>query len=503
MTIYNISPVSPTSASSETYVAYGDLGVRPECAICDTISECTNCNGVANIPVVAGDPLFFQFRRPDNFNTDIENPVWGWRNGVDEYYVEAVIQTSSGTELVLDEQSIIIGKEVGWANGSYQNLILDSQKIQDWLYSIPSLDKCFRLIINQYSFVYDPILSVLGIFLNTGEILVPKNGDIAALLDGSLWIYDLGSWHPYGDFDGIIYTRKGSLYYEWNGSVWVQTTPESIRTLTSSCNTNWYEFAQCKLTVLLTGVHPLYDCQGFYYGGEKAYRDRYRIWASMELMAFRNERTFNENDVVTTNSQYESWSLRLMQPTSLGVATKINNTLNADTVYVDANEYINFTDVERNNEANFAWWSQVTCERLICEQDMSCGYELVTNPIVICETPSCPEVGEPVSLIGQDGVYSDTAACGSIKVIPHVVIKDGEGNQIATRDAGQEYICDTGCGVGCVTDTEESQTYTAECGGDCTIIPNKTYRVHWNGVLVETFTAPALLEELIINVTAQ
>lgn len=503
VTIYDISPVSPDTGYSDAYVAFRDLGPRPECNGCDTLTQCEGCEQGSNIPVVQGDQIFFQFRREDGLNDDPENPVYGWRNGEDDYYISAAVESSTGEVLELDQQEIIIAKSVGWAKGSYQDLVIDSQKVQDWLSTIPTSAKCFRLQISTYRFEFEPFLVVGGIVVSTP---VPpadsfwQTGTILALSDGTYIIKQLGGFQPYESDLDVIFSAKNNAYFKFEGGEWVSHELESERVLDTTCPTNWYEFVTCEQTVIIQGQHSTYDCMGFYYGD--LYHDHYRIWATFEITGFRDDKTVNENEVVTFSKQFENWFLRLEKPIDTQQARVLHNSLNANTTYINNNEFINFSDMERNNETGLSWWSQITCERLLCEQDINCGSDAVINPIVICPPRSCPEVGEPVTVIGSQGEYEAEVACGETLVLPPAIVKDSEGNVIAELDPDEEFTCAGGgdpSGTGYVTDSEETQTVAVPCGTEVEL-EDETFNITVDGVLEDSFLVPLFSPVYDINI---
>lgn len=414
LTIYNTTPVSPTSSSSEAYVAYADLGPRPVCTSCDSIDECPECASdlAYKIPVVAGDLLYTQFRQTDNYNERPTSPEFGWRNGADEFYISASIEWSSGEILALDEQDIIAGKEVGWYDGSYQNLILNSQKISDYMLLNNITDICFRILINVYTYEREAYIVADSIQGSLPPVPPAKDNVYVLLTDGTVWYTSNGAWVEYTGPVTIFFVGKQRNFYEYEVSQWVVTEPEKTKVLESQCYTAWYQFVNCEQTVIVEGQHGISDCRGNYYGGTIQFRDRYRVWASLELVTFSKEETKNENDEILHSKQYEGWLFRIMRGLPELIARRLANSLFGLHTFLDNNEYINISDVDRNNESGLSWWSSITAQRLLCEINIGCTDEIFTNPIVICEVPDCPEVGDPARVHNSDDTYDVNVACG-------------------------------------------------------------------------------------------
>lgn len=414
LTIYNTTPVSPTSSSSETYVAYADLGPRPVCTSCDSIDECPECASdmAYKIPVVAGDLLYTQFRQPDNYNDNPQVPEFGWKNGADEFYISASLEWSSGEVLALDQQNIIAGKEVGWYNGSYQNLILNSQKIHDYMLLNDITDICFRILINVYTYEREPYLIAQQITEVLPLSVPSKNGVYTLLADGTVWVSENGVWVEYTGDVAIFFIQKLRGFYSYEASEWVVVEPEKTKVLESQCYTAWYQFVNCEQTVIVEGQHGISDCRGNYYGGTIQFRDRYRFWASFELVTFTKEETKNENDEILHSKQFEGWLFRIMKGVPELIARRLANSLFGLHVFLDNNEYVNVGDVDRNNENGLSWWSAITAQRLLCEINIGCTDEIFTNPIVICEVADCPEVGDPARVHNSDDTFDVNVACG-------------------------------------------------------------------------------------------
>lgn len=468
ITEYNITPLSPIEGSSDAFVHYSDLGPRPICEKCDSSDECPTCSSDVKYfqPVVAGDLIYLQFRLTDAFNSDPENPVDGWKNGDDNYWIEATVESNNGDELPLDQQPVIAGKSVGYFNGSYQNLILDSQKIQDWLYTIPTTNECFRIRVNTYSKEYPEHLVVYGVYSGS-----PVGGDweigtIIAVDTGGFLIFT-GIWTTYESSATLIYSMRHNAFMEYDGG-WDKVMVEYNLKPYQECYTSWMKFMRCEETVIIEGLHGESDCNGFYYGGDEGsrFRDRYRIPASFEFNGSRTDKVINENNIVTESTTFELWQLRSKKALPYYWVRRLLNTNSSGNVYVNGNYFDDVSDIGKVNDDGLDWFIDAQLTKKTCHRKKGCADEVFATPIELCPERTCPEVGEPVELVGEDGVYHDTAACGTIKEIPHVTIKDDEGNIIATRDAGEEYICTSAAEPAFIHNSDDSFTQNVECGSD-------------------------------------
>jgi hypothetical protein len=511
----NKTPVSPSIVDTEAYVEFNTLGPRPECGNCgwdNDCPECTNDRGYT-VPVVAGDIIYNQFRIVDNYNGDAQVPTAGWKTGSADFWLESRLIFSSGAVLALVDQNIIVGREVGWFKGSYQNLMLDSQKIQDYLFSIGDSSDCFAIEVTSYKKEIPPVTLVFNFSIELPTWLSPTqyNGLFWAV-EGEVYQGVNGSWVLTELQGELIYAVARVNFFVFGADEYFPTNPyaEAEKVIALVCRTSFYRFVNCEQTIKIEGLHGESDCKGNYYGGTTRFRDRYRLLASFEKVAHRTDKTTNEDNKVTEFENYELWLLRIMRGMPEFWANRLNNTLLGSTVYIDENEYINFSDVERNNDTGLSWWSSITCERLSCSKTQGCAEVVFTNPIVVCEEPSCPEVGEPVSLVGELGDYTDTAVCGSTHVVPAATVKDTEGNILGQVDAGEELILD--CSGGDPSDPScppcepvivrnSDSTYLEEpASGETLVLEDYTINVILDGVTVDSETVPAMTDiEVNIN----
>ena len=504
--IVDKTSLTPTVTSSEAYVAFRDLGTRPICATCDDFSECPECSGDApfKMPIVSGDLLYLQFRMSDLYNVDPQSPAYGWVNGEDPFYIEAELEFSSGETLDLDSQSIIAGKEVGYFNGSYQNLIINSARVKDYINEELIQGQCFRLNLTTYKIALPPYEILLGIFpapptavQTVGTLYFNNVSNLFFQTDGS-------EWSAYTRVTTYFFSIRDGLFYEWNGTTLVVTEGMTeTKTAYETCVTAWYQFTNCEQTVVVEGLHGEQDCRGYYYGGTVRFRDRYRIWASLEISSYRTDRTVNENEVTTDMKNYEVHSLRLMKGHPIQIIERFNNSLIGSTVYFDNNEYVNISDLEKNNETGLSWWSQLTAERLQCQTSTGCADEIFSTPLIICPDPNPETVGEPVHLIGELGDYDAEAVCGSTFIVPAATVVDQDGNVLGQVDAGEtiEVTCGDPSGGGSpvlVTNSDDSFSVEVPCG-DALELEDYTINVIQDGVTVETVTVPAM-EDITINI---
>ncbi len=507
MSVININKTSatPTTTSSEAYVAHKDLGPRPICVTCDDISECTTCAGDApySQPVVSGDLVYLQYRFSDLFNLDPMSPVYGWEGEVSgaSWIEAALVFPTSDTEVDIAGTSMIAGQEVGYFNGSYQNLILNTAAIMDYINSEILPDKCFQVKITTYKYDYPPYSVIMGLFPSAPSTDQPE-GTIYYNSSTDLFYRIVGGvWTSYTMDNEFIFSIRDGGWYTWNDIVLV---PGAEPTLTKiqyeQCLSRIYQFVPCDtiLTVSVEGYHGESDCRGYYYGGEVRFRDRYRLWASFESVGFRTEKEVNENEEVTSFTQYEEWLLRITKGTPYPELERLANTLTGSQVFFDNNEYLNISDPKKNNENGFNWWSQITADRLKCEKDTGCADEIFANPIVICPEPNPETVGEPVHLVGELGDYDAYAVCGTTFEVPAATVEDQDGNVLGQVDAGETLVvtCGDPSGGGSpvlVHNSDDSYSETVPCGNEL-LLDDYTINVIQDGVTVETVTVPAMTD---------
>lgn len=432
------TPVSPTTGDSLGHVGYKDLGPRPACADCGAIDECPECSvDIAyKVPVVAGDLVYFQFNLADNYNENPESPTAGWYTGSPtglEYYIEATLEFGSLEPLPLPSGSIIRSQNVGYEGGSYQNLILNSAEIYEHIQAQGATSDCWRVQITTYRLDRGPV-KVIFVFASSFGTL-PSSGVPAnayGVVDDQLYQYVNGAWVGISTFEvgAVVQLSKNGQYYQWNGSSWDIVDPSTTKEEDQECFTAWHKFVLCDNTVLVEGVFGFKDCTSRYYGisegeaeqGLLAYRDRYRVEASLEMNGITTEKTTNENNVVTEFSQYEQWIFRNTAPLPNQVIRRIANTLTAAHYFFDVNEYVNASDLTKLNADGLYWYTSIGLERLLCEKPNTCDDILVFNPIVICEDPETITC-EDVTIINSDDTVIGTATSGSTFVLPDTTLR--------------------------------------------------------------------------------
>ena len=415
---------TPSEGNSQGYTAYRDLGPRPKCVICDDIPDCPDCpaDQAYKIPVVAGDKIYRQFWFSDLYNTDPEEPEYGWYGeDNDNYYVKATLEFGSAPSIALDDESIIASQNVGYYNGSFQNIVLDTTHILEYINAEGYEVDCFRLVVTSYKLDIGDHYVVIGIF-DTPPITAGKPEGSYVIIGTTLNQLQDGIWvgiAPMSDGD-IVFAQKPGKYYELNTGVWSVVDPDSTRVADQSCSTAWYKFLMCsEPSIIIEGVYGTQDCNGFYYGqtsaeaaaGLLSYRDRYRIEASFELQSFPTEKTTNENGDVTSFKQKENWLLRTFVGLPESIARRVANSFAAPHFYVNSNEYQTNTDVRKVNEQGLHWFLSVVLERVSCEKLSECNDEIFFNPIVVCD--ECTEATCDEVTVLRDGVFYDTAPCGS------------------------------------------------------------------------------------------
>lgn len=401
---YDKTPVSPTDEIYLGSIGYRAISNRPVQPQCNFIEECPDCDGDSpfKYPVANEDEIYLQFRIPDNYNQYPTEPTAGWYEGdpSGEYWLTATMEFEGGHEAVLPTDDIVLSATVGYFNGSYQNLILDVDKIQAYINDNELGTRCFRLRINycrriagSFTFIYsikptaptqpDPWWPE-GAFVVIGAALYQLTNGV--LVYSRLLVAN-----------EILFNVANGLYYQYNGgsSFSIVDRPESTVNCESTCYTAWFKIVRCEDTILLNGIHGESDCLGNYYGGQPPHQDLWRIEASFEMQSITTEKTTNENDVVTELRQYENWLLRNISSLPDDVIRRLANTLQAQKLFVDAVEYINPGDVTKSNESGLYWYTSVEMQRFVCEKLTDCDVSFEVNPYVPptdCEPcPDCPE----------------------------------------------------------------------------------------------------------------
>ena len=451
---------TPSVATSEGFTAYRDLGPRPKCVICDDIEECPECpvDQQYRIPVVPGDLIYRQFHFADNFNADPENPVYGWYgdNNTD-YYIRATLDFGKADSIDLNAQTIIESQNVGYFNGSFQNIVLNTLRILEYINAEGYDQDCFRLTITSYRLIVQDYVTVNYISSAAPSgLTVLANGLYAVINSNELWQAQDGEWVFIRTFlsGDIVFNVKSGRFEEYNGSEWVFATPERTFEAVDTCTTAWYKFLLCnEPSIVIESFWSETDCAGFYYGQTQSeqtagllhYRDRYRIEASFELQSFPTEKTFNENGDQTAFKKSELWLLRTTRAIPQSIADRLSSSLMSAHFYVDSNEYKHGTDVRKVNDTGFYWWVSITVDRVSCEKFNECNDEIFFNPIVVCD--ECQDSICADVTINRDGVFYDTAPCGStVNVI---------------SDCGPSDLCDDAS----VSNSDDSYSATVASGG--------------------------------------
>lgn len=452
ITIINRSPVSPTIGGSLGHVAYKDIGPRPKCVECGDATDCPECAADApyKVPVVAGDLVYLQFNLADNLNTDPENPEHGWYDSpTGDYYIRATLEFGGLEPVVLPSLDIVESANVGWANGSYQNLILDSEKIYDYIRSQNVPFDCFRVVIDTFKRQGADFTSVVS-FGNALPVGPQQEGSLAAVAD-ELYTYTGGEWILTGSFgvgDFIQYEKNG-WFYEWNGTTWMRVDRPYEIVPDATCYTHWHKFVQCDNTILLEGLFGFNDCRGKYYGiteedanlGLLPYRDLWRIEASFEMRGIVSEKTTNENGIVTQFDQREQWLLRNTTGIPDDIARRLANTLSATQTYINGNEYINASDIVKVTDDNLYWYVAPTIERRLCEKENDCDDVLTFNPVVRCVQPveiTCEEA----RVVNSSGEYLQYVQSGGTLILEDTtyrVYQDGVLTATETIPSMEDY----------------------------------------------------------------
>jgi hypothetical protein len=414
-TVINKTSPSLYTSTSRGHVAYLDIGPIPVCVPCDAIEECPTCpiDQAYKVPVVAGDLVYFQFRLEDHYNANPVIPDYGWlSNPSDQYWLAATIEFANLDSIPLPFGDFIRSNSLGWANGSYQNLVIDSAKVFEYIQSEQLATDCWRIKLETFRKVVDEFFVVVSIGSEFPLPPIPQGA--YAVVGDVLYIYNLGEWASVQQIqtgDWVQLTKNG-LFYQFDGEEWVEGTPQNAIVQDRTCFTSWHKFAICETTVLLEGIFGFQDCQGYFYGiteeqqaaGNLPFRDRWRIWGSFEMQAVLSERTETDEGVLLTLIQNEEWILRNNPGLPEKVIRRLANTLNATRTFINSNEYKSASDIRKINPAGLYWFISVTVQRLLCEKRSDCDDDFVFNPLIEC--PGIPTTSGTVIRTSENNVIA-------------------------------------------------------------------------------------------------
>ena len=429
---FDRTPVSPTTGNSTGMVAYKTTGRRPRRAACDAIDECPTCpvDQAFKYPVVVGDLVYFQFNLADHYNDIPSDPEFGWYNDPSgEYWVRATLEFSNSDDLVLPSGEIVRSANVGYYDGSYQNLILNSTHIYEYVLAQGFSMDCFRVKVEAFRWVLNEFTQVVWEADVLPGSVFPywEDGDLLAIGGEFYEVDGTGFTLVRNAVDNEwIFNQAAGSYYQWDeaGEEWEKKTIPLQLEVSETCYSTWHKFELCPATVLINGVFGLTDCNGKYYGiseedslaGLLPYRDLYRLNASLEMQRIFAERETNENEVVISFKEYEEWLFRNSQALPDQIVRRLANTFIAPHFFLDSNEYINPSDVSKINAEGLYWYVAPTVQRLLCEKENECDPELIWNPIVVCPTPDALTCDD-VTIENSDETYVETATCGSTFVL--------------------------------------------------------------------------------------
>lgn len=421
---FDRTPVSPTTATSGAAIYRQSTGKRPFEAICETLDACPTCpaDKPFKFPVVPGDVVYLQFRFADHYNTNPYVPTAGWYTGPsDDFWLEATLEFGTIADLDLPHGNIITSQSVGWAQGSVQNLFLNSNAINGYALTQGAINECFRVRIQTYRYVYEDALQVISI----GALPDPtdlRNG-LYAISGTDIYISEDGAWVlDHAAVDGeLVFNMESGQYQRYDsGSIvkpWPISEPDREREAYQTCYSFWHKLVDnCTETVLFNGIFITNDCAGHYYGAFGSalpFQDYYRLEGSFEMNAIVTEKETNENGIITSLKQLENWLFRNHIGLPEGVIRRLANTLEAENLFIDSNKYINSSDVTKINEAGEYWYVAPTAQRLVCERENSCNDDFAFNPIVNCPPfEECPDPGSPVRVHNSDDTYDEEVASG-------------------------------------------------------------------------------------------
>lgn len=422
--IFDRTPVSPTVSSSGSAIYRQTTGKRPLESVCDTLDACPTCPADRSFkfPVVPGDLVYLQFRFADHYNDNPQVPTIGWYTGPsDDFWLEAFLEFGTLDDLALPHGNIVSSASVGWAQGSVQNLFLNSNAINGYAVINGAENECFRVRVNTYKWAYESALTVISIG-TLPDASDSRNG-LYAISGSDIYITEDGEWvfdHTAEDGE-LVFNMASGQYHRYDadggGKLWPISERERERELYQTCYSYWHKLVDsCTETVLFNGIFVTNDCAGHYYGAFGSalpFQDYYRLEGSFEMNAIVTEKETNENGVITSLKQLENWLFRNHVGLPEGVIRRLANTLEAENLFIDSNKYINASDITKINEAGEYWYVAPTAQRLVCERENSCNDDFAFNPIVNCPPfAECPDPGSPVRVHNSDDTFDEEVASG-------------------------------------------------------------------------------------------
>jgi hypothetical protein len=433
---YDRTPGSPTTGSNEAATGHATIGRRPILSVCENIDSCPVCVADApfKYPVVAGDLVYLQFNFADFFNENPVNPVYGWdtTSPSDNFWLHATLEFGHSDDLELPSSIIIRSQNVGYNDGSYQNLILNSTAINQYVLAQGYPNDCFRVRIQTYWMAPEDALSVFYITnLGTPSISYQfEEGDLI-IFDSQVYVYN-GSGFVFSRVlvDGeLIFNKSNGQFYRYDADSIAKPFPFGTRGKQREeyqvCYSYWHKLIDCIDTVLFRGIFGFEDCRGRYYGissqdaamGLLPYIDQYRLEGSAEMNGISITATKNENDVITELKQLENWVFKNSAGLPDEIVRRLANTFSSNDLRVNSNSYINASDINKINEIGNYWYVAPTFQRVLCERETDCDDDFSFNPLVICPSPAPADTTE-ATIENSDGTYSETVQCGFTFVLP-------------------------------------------------------------------------------------
>jgi|GEM_PF-4103516 len=484
--IIDKTSLSPVEANSRGFTAYNDLGRIP-CFDCDTIAECEDCpaDQAYKNPLEDTDLIYLQYNVDDTVNQDPTNPEFGWHNTGLVWFVKATIEFAQSAPLLVylnDGTGIVYSASVGYDKFSFQNLVLSARNILLHIQSLGRPTDCFRIHIETQAATDSGHEFSDNLFaaLPAPDGYLPGT---TAVVNGLSYIIDNdGAWETVAAVpDGSIYwILSYGGFWEYSGGLWGPTTPSLAIAEGAECFSGWYEYITCGRTVLIEGVHGLYDCRNKYYAAVDteyqqgiAYRDQFRLEAEFLLVGFPTERTKNDDGISLTFVQKEEYSLTALRSVPEVVARRVANVLVASNIFINSGEYSNPSDLSKNNDQGAFWFPIIKLERIACESPNNCDGIIIYNPNLLPSLADCPEcpptnpASYNVHYLTAGVIQSGNVLCGgSLDVsVPDPIV----------------------CANGTVENSDASYTNTVTSGG-LLVLPDTDVRVYIDGILNQSFT---------------
>lgn len=386
-----------TPLGSIAHLAF--LPVKIACEVECAEDDCFDCGTPFNYIAREGDVLHFQFRFPDFFNTDIEEPEYGWQyDNIAPWWLTADIMNADGTvalanitlNTAFDDNGVRAGFAVGFDGQSYQNLAINVNSAL-----IEALNgECFYVRVNACSLVLDNDYIVVQ---GMGTLPAWQNfrpDDLWIDENGVLYIVTVAGWAvvtPQPDEGTIAWVVEMGQYIELTDEGWNVTetsigfTPTECGA-TRTCSTPQFTLSSCN-KVLCFEAKPTRDrdCGNKYFGdegmdawlentsiavGDYVYKERFCIEGDIELVGYDVTRTTTSRGRVTEEKSAAIYRLRAFVPAR--VAERMKNAMLPQNFTINGQTFDTVGGISKDNDESNDWHIDIELRTEDCDNVGGC-----------------------------------------------------------------------------------------------------------------------------------